>query len=283
MKRCAYCGTECPDDAVLCPIDRTPFDEPIKAVTENSNAAASPAVSQDPDQIYPEYRWSARDGWKFLGMILVFDFLWYLVWDALYRSVPQYAAWHRGPYGSTIMTLLFVAMNVLIAAYFARTETVTAFCKATGLDRKPTNYAWFGVVMALGIRLMGHIIYVLGLARGYPNYELIAFQHGHGRARYLYLFPVVLAAFWEEPVKRGFAYKAFRGSYSIPASIAIILVYTAYAHWYQYVHLGWAVFSLSALTVVQCYLREKSDSIWDCILCHLVFNGSSLFIAEILR
>jgi hypothetical protein len=37
---------------------------------------------------------------------------------------------------------------------------------------------------------------------------------------------------------------------------------------------------LSLLTLVQCYLREKSQSIWDCILCHFAFNASSLFIGS---
>jgi hypothetical protein len=27
MKKCSYCGTDCPDDAVVCPIDQTPFEE----------------------------------------------------------------------------------------------------------------------------------------------------------------------------------------------------------------------------------------------------------------
>ena len=28
MKKCSYCGAEYPDDAVICPIDHTPFEPP---------------------------------------------------------------------------------------------------------------------------------------------------------------------------------------------------------------------------------------------------------------
>jgi hypothetical protein len=30
MKKCSYCGAEYPDDAVVCPIDQTPFASPIE-------------------------------------------------------------------------------------------------------------------------------------------------------------------------------------------------------------------------------------------------------------
>src|SRR6201994_1777608 len=30
MKKCSYCGAEYPDDAVMCPIDHTPFESPAE-------------------------------------------------------------------------------------------------------------------------------------------------------------------------------------------------------------------------------------------------------------
>jgi membrane protease YdiL (CAAX protease family) len=284
VKRCDYCGKEYPDDAVVCTLDRNPLLDPAAPTEVKVEVIASSLAQPTPvDLFYPEYRWSARDAWKFLGMIVVFDFLWYAVTGALATNVHWYRVWRWSPYGSVTMTSVFITINVLTAAYFARTETVATFCEAMGLNRRPTSYVWFGVAAALGIRLFGHVIYLLGWVRGYSNFGVDAFRSTRGPERYLYLFSLIAAAFWEEPVKRGFVYTALRGSYSVPASVAIIIGYTAYAHWSQYAHLGWAVFSLSALTVVQCYLREKSGSIWDCILCHLTFNGSMLFVNGILR
>lgn len=40
MKKCSYCGAEYPDDALVCPIDRTPFDP--ESPPKISDAARSP-------------------------------------------------------------------------------------------------------------------------------------------------------------------------------------------------------------------------------------------------
>jgi len=80
-----------------------------------------------------------------------------------------------------------------------------------------------------------------------------------------------------------FLYKAFRGSYSMSISTALIVIWTAYTHWLNYSHSLMAAVVLSLFTIVQCHLREKSASLWDCILCHFAFNFSSLFIGDPLR
>lgn len=287
MKRCSYCGKEYSEEMTLCAIDGNPLENLDGSEEEKAEAAVAGSAAGSQGEVflvYPEYKWSARDGWKFFGMVVVFNVLWFFVIGALYRIFPHFWDWHWSPVGVVIMRGIYFAVHIFLAAYFARTESFALFWKAVGLDRKPTGYAWFGVTAAFGIQLIGHIVYVTGLARSYHvNYELELFRETHGSGRYLYLLPLVMAAFWEEPVYRGFVYKAFRGSHSVMVSTAIVIGITAYTHWNQYSHFGWAVISLSSWMVVQCYLREKSDSLWDCILCHLVFNASGLFIAGTLR
>lgn len=288
MKRCEYCGTEYPDDTTVCTIDRQPLAGDGAAVTmaqAEKGVITAPLTARKKSNTYvpyPEYRWSARDAWKYLGMGVVFHTTWYFAAGALGYISPDFHHWYRSPVGHAATTVIYAGLWVLTAAYFARTETIAWFCRATGLNRKPTGYVWFGIVAALTIRLVGHFVFVFHLARGYSNYDLHAFETTYGPGRYLFLFPLLLAAFWEEPVNRGFLYKAFRGSHSVPVATVLIVAWTAYTHWDQYRHFGWAVISLSALTVVQCYLREKSDSLWDCIFCHLAFNASSLFIFGVL-
>jgi hypothetical protein len=183
MKRCTYCGAEYSDNAAVCAIDGNCLDDPAKPVKEKAPVVGSPTVIHE-HKIYPEYQWSARDGWKFLGMILMFNFLWLLMTIAFNGYIPGYRAWHSGPYGTVIMTSVFIAMNALTAAYFARTETLLAFCDATGLNRKPTEYAWFGVAFAICLRIIGHVIYALGWARTYSDRELSAFHRSHELSRY---------------------------------------------------------------------------------------------------
>lgn len=296
MTRCPYCGRECPDDAVVCPIDQMPLEHPIKSAKEEVAVIALSATGQEPsplggqeNAIYPEYRWSARDGWKFLGMALVLDVLSIIVTHALYVNVPLFRAWRSGPFGTgmtitfIVTNIIFVVVNVFVAAYFARTDTVAAFCEATGLNRKPTHYAWAGVTIAFVLQFAAHVISSGGGAPNGPNSEFEVFGHVQGGAWFLLFFPVLLAPFWEEPVMRGFLYKAFRHSYPVAPSVAIIVLLTLVGTWNRYFYSCGVIFGVIAITAVQCYLREKSESLWDCILCHFVFNGSAVFFSGALR
>ena len=44
MKKCSYCGAEYPDDAVVCPIDHTPFEPP---------AEPPPPKAREPEYRFP--------------------------------------------------------------------------------------------------------------------------------------------------------------------------------------------------------------------------------------
>lgn len=83
----------------------------------------------------------------------------------------------------------------------------------------------------------------------------------------------VLAPFFEELAFRGFIYKAFRQSYPIAACITLLVAITAVTHYPDFLS-SWLTGSVLGIwTIVQCYVREKSDSLWDCIICHAAFNG----------
>ena len=280
MKQCSYCGKEYSDDTAFCSIDQQPLDQPA---AETAAQSESSPKKDDSYLRYPEYQWSARDAWKFFGMVVVFNALWTVIDHVLRGRFHHFYWWTWSGPGFFLRALTWNAMHLLIAAYFARTESIAAFWKAMGLDRKPTNHVWLGLAAVLGNRLGGHVIYVLKWAKGYGTYDIDAFQQTHGFERYFFLLPLLLAAFLEEPVYRGFLYKAFRGSFSMGASTTLVVAFTAYTHWNQYSHFGLAAIILSAWTVVQCYIREKSDSLWDCIICHLVFNASSLFVSHLLH
>jgi membrane protease YdiL (CAAX protease family) len=278
MKQCSYCGTEYPEGTAFCAIDHQPLDPPALETRPEAVASAPPPVPYNPDAIYPEYRWTARDGWKFIGMMIVFDVLWYVVMRGLRLQLPSvYELMWGGPF-FLFRRFVFVSIPLVTAAYFARTESFESFWIATGLNRKPTEYVWFGVVAALAVRWVGHILLALHLARGSPDPYMSMFHRTVGFGRFVYLVPMLMAAFVEEPANRGFLYKAFRSSIPVPISMIFVVMYTAYRHWAQYSYLGVAVITLSAITVAQCYLREKSGSLWDCIICHFVFNASSLIV-----
>lgn len=195
---------------------------------------------------------------------------------------PYSSPWQGDPVGYNVTILGYAAVCMLAVAYIARTNSIASFCKAMGLDRKPTEYLWFGLIWAVVIQFIGFLIYSAGLTNAYPNFEFTETLQIPRWERLPYLFPLLCAAFWEEPVNRGFLFKAFRGSYSVRVSIVMVMAFTVYMHWQEYFHFGYSAVLLTAFTVVQCYLREKSASLWDCILSHLAFNLTGLFLAGVL-
>jgi membrane protease YdiL (CAAX protease family) len=283
MKRCPYCGNEYPDEVAQCSID----GEALIDIAPLPQAVVQQMAEEIKKPVYltfPEYQWSARYAWKCLGMLVVFGFILQLAVFPLNLHFPDLRRWFASGSGYFSWRALDYVVGLLVAAYFARTETLATFWRGFGLDRKPTENAWFGVAMAIVIRLSGHFMRVHGWGKGVPNLEIYNFKHTLGTERYLFLAPgLVLAPLFEEPIYRGFLYKAFRGSYSVGISMVLIVAWTATTHWPQYSHSLLAAFELSLLTIVQCYLREKSGGLWDCILCHLAYNGSGLFIDGVLR
>ncbi|HEY3854808.1 MAG TPA: type II CAAX endopeptidase family protein [Verrucomicrobiae bacterium] len=230
-----------------------------------------------------DYHWSARDAWKCLGMMLFFEIAFILASLELEKKSAAFNAWRGTGFGYFFNSLLIQSGFVVIAAYFARTKTLPSFLKAFGLDAKPGKYAAFGIVSAVIIRTVGHLVLVYNGTHGVSMDAVYIFSQTHGLRKIFFLVPLVLIGpFFEEAANRGFVFKAFRGSYSLWTSIALLVVWTAVLHRSQYTSSLVAVFEISLITIVQCYVREKSVSLWDCILCHLAFNVSLLFVPVIL-
>jgi len=287
MKRCPHCNAEYPDDAFVCSIDGQPLPEnvpqPPPASAQVKEANEKPAYLT-----YPDYQWSARDAWKCLALLValqfVLGFVIKLVVSVVDLRFPGFYSWYRGGFGYFFTSILYYAVYLLTAAYFARTESLPTFWKAFGLDRKPSEYVWFGVVMALVIRFSSHFMIIHGWGKGVTNYDTFASKSTYGLEKCFFLAPLLLLApLFEESINRGFLYKAFRQSYTTSISMVLIVAWTAFTHWPQYHQSLLAVVGLSVLTIVQCFLREKSDSLWDCIICHMAFNWSGLLIGGILR
>ena len=276
MKKCPYCGRHNDEEVEDCVECGTRFARTSVPTTDEPPVVAPRPA---PEATARDDSWSARDAWKCLGMFVVFEFVIGVVWRAMGVGFPGFQPLLHSGAGHLGFSVVHYTVDILIVLYFARTESLRSFLKAFGLAGPPSSYIWFAVVVTLAIRIAGHIVISAGWSKGAHTTSLWGFAHSVGLERYLYLAPALMAPFGEEVYMRGFFYRAFRGSYSVTASTLLILGITAVTHWSQF-HRSWiAVLEISALTVLQCLLRERTGNLWDCIISHFTFNVTGAFAA----
>lgn len=253
--KCPYCGRQMDPQAAYCSGCGTALssDESARTLPSSQGRTVSPAIGG---------LWSAREAWKCLGMLLVFEVVVGLVLAAageLFRPFRHFL--HTG-YGHFSSGTLYGGIWVLTILYFARAETVSGFLKDFGLSVFATEYLWLVVVVALGFRLVGHALIIGGHLKGATNISLWGFAHTVGPERLFYLAPAVLAAFIEEICLRGFVYTAFRHAYSMLFSMALLVGLTLLTHYNQVLHSAVAFVLISGFTLFQCYLWERTGNLW---------------------
>jgi membrane protease YdiL (CAAX protease family) len=272
---CSYCGIENAAQSEYCSGCGSRLNPTSVATVQESFARLLPS-SKATDPANP---WSARDAWKCLGMFVVFELVIGAAWRAIETALPGFRFFSGTGAGHLTYSLVHYAAQILNVLYFARTETFQSFLKTVGLTTGPSRYAWFAVAMTLIIRSAGHLIVTTHLSRGVTSPSLWGFAHSMGFERVLYLAPALIAPFAEELYMRGFFYRAFRGNYSVIVSTLLILGIMALTHWYLVSRSWAAALDIGAITILQCYLRERTGNLWDCIISHFVFNATGAFLS----
>ncbi|PYJ00455.1 MAG: hypothetical protein DME25_20665, partial [Verrucomicrobia bacterium] len=154
MKRCPYCGKEYPDDVVSCALDAYLLLDPLSGKeqkevvgepmdTGGAIAEAEVGSKRQSGLVYPDFQWSARDGWKCLGTLLVIGFVSGVGVLVLDKSLRPFHNWRWGGLGYFSHDLLRDVVFLLTAAYFARTKKLATFLSGFGLNRKPSDRVWF--------------------------------------------------------------------------------------------------------------------------------------------
>jgi membrane protease YdiL (CAAX protease family) len=89
----------------------------------------------------------------------------------------------------------------------------------------------------------------------------------------VFLMLVVLVPFAEEALFRGFLFKGVRSAFSFPVTAIVVSVLFAVAH--GQLDVGLDVFALS---LVLCYLRERTGSLWPGIVLHSLKNSVAFLL-----
>ena len=267
MKRCPYCGAEYPDDTEVCTLDRQPLPP-------SGNAEVEIDRTKPVRHTWPEYQWSARDGWKCLGMFLLLELLLIPVTMVMTSCLPGFAIWLKTAFGFLCASAVIYGASVLIIFHLSKTEWPSTFWKAFGLGLKPSRYVWIGLAGVVTVRFGCHLIYLYGWETSADDEFHSEFKSATVAGKLIFAAgAALLAPCFEELIFRGFIYKAFRRSYSIAGSIALLVACTAITHSPDFFSSWLTGSALSIWTIIQCYVREKSESLWDCIICHAAFNG----------
>jgi membrane protease YdiL (CAAX protease family) len=205
--------------------------------------------------------WRPRDAWFFAGLTLLVSLLFGGAFIALAFAFPPFPEFLRSPFTQAALSVIGLFLILGVSLVFAKIKSRNDFVSAFDLTRPHEKE----ILIALAI---GFLIQFVGIFIVSGDFSHLKLAHNFQP----WMVAALLAPFFEEPAMRGFAYKAFRNSYSIAVSICFVVAIALVFHFGQTYRSLHGCLVIGALNVALCVLREKHLSLWSCIACHFVFN-----------
>jgi membrane protease YdiL (CAAX protease family) len=167
------------------------------------------------------------------------------------------------PLGSFLLSGLVYLWLLWVTVLFARVQTMTEFLDEFALRRPSRLLDWrpalAGFAAGLTVNYLSHV-----LARQPPRSLGLRFS--------LYGFTALLVPFFEEPIMRGYLYKAFRAKYSFLGSTLSVGLVFLLSHWHLVSRVPLAIPAILIMNTVMCRQRELSGSVWPPLMCHFFYN-----------
>jgi membrane protease YdiL (CAAX protease family) len=221
--------------------------------------------------------WKSRDAWLCALTLIVFQVVMLFCLRVVARSSPAFDHWWASPFGKGVIYLISDLPWLVVPLWFSRVRTVREFLEPAGLRRGLTLFGWCAAWLAIGIAFIDGY----GASRGWTASSR-EHHSGYGGFSvawcYFTLSAVVIAPFCEEVATRGFLYRSFRGRYGFILTTVIIICFSAFFHRSSVSRSLFTFGCLAALWVLLCAVRETSGSLWDCLLCHAVYNMVGLHL-----
>ena len=165
------------------------------------------------------------------------------------------------------------AIWLVIPFCFSTQKSIAVFARNIGLiDRIELSACLYsGGAMVGALLAIGAIR--LGIARGSPDAKHY-FQGGELVWSGYLLIAILIGPIIEEVVTRGFLYGQLRQRLSIPKCIVLVLAFSLYFHWEIVTTNPVFAFLLVMNGICLCAIREKTKSLWNCVLYHGVYNAT---------
>ena len=215
--------------------------------------------------------WTARDAWRCLLWAFVGQLFGLFAIVVVVRVVPDFIYWLLSPEGAFVLFYLGMLPPLVVILWFTRTNSVAALLKRFDLLTPPGKLGLAGILFGVGLGILG--VYVTSRVR-LPNSAITARFVGAPTAKQLYLVGMFLTGpFVEELIMRGFLYRAFRNTYGFFGATTFVLLVAGFTHMDVVSKSLWGLFFIMSVNLTICCIRERSRSLWDCILCHVAYNG----------
>lgn len=167
-----------------------------------------------------------------------------------------------------------LALVIILGIFTAIRNSTKGLTKLLAISKRPQLNAIFYVVIGYGTYFLLSFTSMLlaqSLISGFSidQKQEVGFEQLGTQVEYIMAFIalVVLAPIVEETIFRGFLFTQIRQNYNFWVSAVIVSLV------FGLVHLQWNVgMDVFALSLVLCFLREKTGSIWAGVGLHMVKN-----------
>jgi membrane protease YdiL (CAAX protease family) len=195
----------------------------------------------------------------------------YIIINCIYILIVSTHPSSRSPSMLLAIYSCCCVIALLITVSYSRIRTIEEFRNRFGFLRPDVHAAFGASLLGAALGVLACFLTKKGL--GAPRNEMVDYFYSFGKAgiRYSALL-VVLVPPIEEVILRGYFYSAFRRSYSKFASVGYVLGIATLTHFKAVSTSGVAASSLFTLNILVSLLRERTNSIWNCVLCHVMYN-----------
>lgn len=211
--------------------------------------------------------------WVFIGpLILAMGF-------EILSSFEPVARWLESPAGMFGLGLTSGILAIMLVVAFSREKSLDALLEKLGFYTPPSRLGYWGVVWGITLALI--VGYFVRQGQIGESSATAAFRAVRAKS-FLYLDILgLLMPFSEEIILRGYLYKAFRSTCKPLISTIGILFIVALTHRRPMLTSVSSFLLMSVMTCVLCYLRERTGSLWACILCHLSHNVTLVLLSVV--
>ncbi|HEY1789288.1 MAG TPA: CPBP family intramembrane glutamic endopeptidase [Verrucomicrobiae bacterium] len=221
----------------------------------------------------PENLVAENANWSPDGAYLCFVSLIFaqIVTNALFLGLFRHDPFLRSVKVLLMHYLISGIILLSITIWHTHPSSFTEFIGRFGFLRPGLKGAVAALLSGCSLGLAAQYAVHFGLA---PPQNAIAhsfYGFGLNGANYFRLlaitFPLV-----EETIVRGYFYKAFRRGYSVLTSVTLVAAISIMSHFAIMSGVFSGAIFILALNILTSLLRERTQNIWNCIFCHVVYN-----------